>query len=68
LVYGAHNSIVEFMINNLCFLIVSVKDLNNDFSNYVFLISFLNYIIHYFSSYFVQLHMTSQIILFNIFI
>jgi hypothetical protein len=46
---------------------VSGKDLNNYFKNYGFLISFLNYIIQYFPSDFVELQMTSQIILFNIF-
>jgi hypothetical protein len=45
---------------------VSRKDLNNNFLDYVFLISFLNYIIGYFPSDFVRLQMTFQIILFNI--
>jgi hypothetical protein len=46
---------------------VSGKDINNDFKNYVFLITFLNYIIQYFPSNFVLLKTISQIVLFNIF-
>jgi hypothetical protein len=59
LVRGAHNSIVGFMVKIYVFSFYkSRKDINNDFLNYVFLISFINYIIQYFSSNFVQLQTT----------
>jgi hypothetical protein len=61
---GPTISIVRFMIKNLCFPLCKRK---RPSLNYVFLISFLNYIVQYFSLDFVQLQTTSQIILFNIF-
>jgi hypothetical protein len=52
----------ESWLKNYVFSFCKEKNLNNEFLNYVFLISFINYIIQYFPSHFasdfVQLQMT----------